>query len=302
MDTGLLSAMLNSMRRPRSPAYRAARVLILLIVIGSVAGFVVRQMSFIDQQMIYFPERTLSATPADVGLDYEDVFLTASDGVKVHGWFVPGELRTTLLWFHGNAGNIGDRVENLSLLKQRLGVGVFMLDYRGYGRSEGKPSEKGLYLDADAAIGYLANERELSLEDDVVLFGRSLGSAVAVGIAARHQVRAVILESGFPSVRAMTERAYPFLPSAMLLSLVEARYDSASKLPSVHAPVMVLHGDRDQTVSIVMGEELFEAANEPKRFYTISGADHNDTYHVGGEPYFEALREFVLGAGEPSVE
>tara|TARA_B100001971_G_scaffold67532_1_gene62178 strand:+ start:1051 stop:1818 length:768 start_codon:yes stop_codon:yes gene_type:complete len=254
-------------------------------------------MTFIDQKMIYYPERTIAATPADVGLEYEDAFLTTSDGVKIHGWWAPGGSKTTLLWFHGNGGNIGDRVENLLLLHDRLGVSVFILDYRGYGRSEGKPSEKGLYLDAEAAVEYLTREHGLSVADDVVVFGRSLGCGVAVEVAARHQVRAVILESGFPSVQAMVDRTYPFLPSSMLLSLVEARYDSASKLPDVHAPVMVLHGDRDQTVSIAMGEELFESANEPRRFYTISGADHNDTYHVGGEAYFEALREFLLDLG-----
>ena len=288
------SIALSAMWGLRNAVRSVARVLILLIVVGSAAGFLARQMTFIDQQMIYFPQRTLAATPADAGLEYEDVFLTASDGVGIHGWYVPGERSITLLWFHGNAGNIGDRVENLLLLNRHLRVGVFIIDYRGYGRSEGKPSEKGFYLDAEAAMEYLRGERGLDPENDIVLFGRSLGCGVAVEMAARHRVRAVILESGFPSVRVMAKRIYPFLPSAMLLSLVEARYDSVSKLPKVHAPVMVLHGERDLTVPIELGEELFEAANQPKRFYTIRGADHNDTYHAGGEPYFDALREFVL--------
>ena len=283
---------LAAMRRIRTGVQRVARVLILLVVVGSAGGFLARQMTFIDRQMIYFPQRTLSATPADAGLAFDDVFLTTSDGVRIHGWYVPGERRATLLWFHGNAGNISHRVENLLQLNRYLGVSVFIVDYRGYGRSDGKPSEKGLYLDAEAAIEYLTGERGLALEDDVILFGRSLGAGVAVEMAVRHRVRAVILESGFPSVRAMVKQIYPFLPSAMLLSLVEARYDSASKLPNVRAPVMVLHGDRDRTVPIELGVELFEAANEPKRFYTIRGAAHNDTYQVGGVPYFEALREF----------
>ena len=282
-----------AMRRLRTAVASVARVLILLIVVGSAGGFLARQMTFIDRQMIYFPQRTLAATPADAGLDYEDIFLTASDGVRIHGWYVPGEQSTTLLWFHGNAGNIGDRVENLLQLNRHVGVSVLILDYRGYGRSDGKPSEKGLYLDAEAAIEYLVTERGLVPETDLVLFGRSMGCGVAVEMATRHRVRAVILESGFPSVRAMAKRVYPFLPSAMLLSLVEARYDSLSKLPNVRAPVMVLHGDRDLTVPIELGVELFEAANDPKRFYRIQGAAHNDTYHVGGEPYFEALREFI---------
>ena len=269
----------------------------MLLVVGAASALVARVFTIIDRQLIYFPERELAASPADVGLDFDDVFLTTSDGTSLHGWYVPGEQRTTLLWFHGNAGNIGDRVENLLLLNRRVGVSVFIFDYRGYGRSDGKPSESGLYLDAEAAIEYLTGELGLALQDDVILFGRSLGAAVAVEIAVRHRVRAVILESGFPSVRAMAKRVYPFLPSSLLIRLVEARFDSLSKMPTVHAPVMVLHGDRDSTVPFELGQELFEAANDPKRFYRIEGAEHNDTYHVGGEPYFEALREFVLSAG-----
>ncbi len=266
---------------------------ILLIVVGTLGGFLARQMTFIDQQMIYFPERGLTASPVDAGLDFEDVFFTASDGVRLHGWHVPGRGTTTLIWFHGNAGNISHRVENILQLNRHLGVNVFIFDYRGYGRSEGKPSESGFYLDAEAAIDYLVNERGLEAETDLVLFGRSLGCGVAVEMATRRRVRGVILESGFGSVRVMAKRIYPFLPSGLLLSLVEARYDSLSKLPKVHAPVMVLHGDRDSTVPIELGEEMFEAANEPKRFYTIEGASHNDTYYVGGEPYFDALLEFI---------
>ena len=272
---------------------RVARLAAVLLILGVASAVAVRVFTIIDRHTIYFPERELTASPADVGLEFDDVFLTASDGTRLHGWYVPGDGPTTLVWFHGNAGNISHRVENLLQLNRRLGVNVFIFDYRGYGRSDGKPSEKGLYLDAEAAIEYLVRDRGLDPETDLVMFGRSLGAAVAVEMATRHRVRAVILESGFPSVRAMAKRVFPFVPSAMLLSLVEARYDSLSKLPNVRAPVMVLHGDRDLTVPIELGVELYEAANDPKRFYRIQGADHNDTYHVGGEPYFEALRDFV---------
>ena len=272
---------------------RVARLAAALLILGTASAVTLRVFTIIDRHTIYFPERELTASPADVGLEFDDVFLTASDGTSLHGWYVPGDGPTTLVWFHGNAGNISHRVENLLQLNRRLGVNVFIFDYRGYGRSDGKPSEKGLYLDAEAAIEYLVRDRGLDPETDLVMFGRSLGAAVAVEMATRHRVRAVILESGFPSVRAMAKRVFPFVPSAMLLSLVEARYDSLSKLPNVRAPVMVLHGDRDLTVPIELGVELYEAANDPKRFYRIQGADHNDTYHVGGEPYFEALRDFV---------
>ncbi|MCH7801621.1 MAG: alpha/beta hydrolase, partial [Chloroflexi bacterium] len=171
------------------------------------AGISMCQMSYIDQQMIYFPDKELIATPADVGLEYEDVDLTASDGTKIHGWHVPGEGRITLLWFHGNAGNISHRVDNILMLNRTLGVNIMIIDYRGYGRSQGKPSEDGLYQDAEAAIEFLVSQRGVSQETELVLFGRSLGAGVAVEMAVRHRARAVILESGFTSVRDMAQRA-----------------------------------------------------------------------------------------------
>ena len=269
-----------------------ATVAVILVAVG----ISMRQMSFIDQQMIYFPDKELIATPADVGLEYEDVDLTASDSTRLHGWYVPGEGRITLLWFHGNAGNISHRVDNILMLNRTLGVNIMIIDYRGYGRSKGKPSEVGLYQDAEAAIEHLGSQRGVDPERELVLFGRSLGAGVAVEMAVRHRVRAVILESGFTSVRDMAQRAFPFLPMGLLIHAVEARYDTISKIGNVNAPVMVLHGDRDEIVPFELGEELFEAASDPKTFYRIQGAGHNDTYHVGGEPYFEALRGFVLSA------
>jgi hypothetical protein len=181
------------------------------------------------------------------------------------------------------------------MLNRTLGVNIMILDYRGYGRSEGSPSENGLYLDAEAAFEFLVSDRGVDSETELILFGRSLGAAVAVELAARHRVRGVILESGFTSVKDMAQRIYPFLPMGLLINAVQARYDTISKIGNVTAPVMVLHGDRDEIVPFELGEELFEAASEPKTFYRIRGAVHNDTYHVGGESYFEALREFVVG-------
>ena len=173
---------------------RVARLGAVLLILGTASAVAVRVFTIIDRHTIYFPERELTASPADVGLEFDDVFLTASDGTSLHGWYVPGDGPTTLVWFHGNAGNISHRVENLLQLNRRLGVSVFIFDYRGYGRSDGKPSEKGLYLDAEAAIEYLTGELGLALEDDVILFGRSLGCGVAVEMATRYRVRAIILE------------------------------------------------------------------------------------------------------------
>ena len=281
--------MRRGLRTVARSAVKTLAVMLALLVIA--VG--VRHMSFLDQMMVYFPERELSTTPANVGLAFEDVSLTAADGTKLHGWHVPGESRTTLLWLHGNAGNISHRVDNIAMLIQKTGLGVFIIDYRGYGRSEGKPSEKGLYMDAEAAFEHMTTDLGLDPEEDIVLFGRSLGVGVAVEMATRHRVRSVVVESGFTSVREMSKSSGMGALSILLLPLIDARYDSLSKIGSALSPVMVIHGDRDEMVPFEMAEKLFAAASEPKRFHAIPGASHNDTYVVGGEAYFEALRDFV---------
>ena len=281
--------MRRGLRSVTRPAVKS--LVFLLVVLAIAAG--VRYMSFLDQMMVYFPERKLTATPADLGFPFEDVSLTAADGTKLHGWHVPGESRTTLLWLHGNAGNISHRVDNIAMLRRNTGLGAFIIDYRGYGQSEGKPSEKGLYMDAEAALDHMTSDLGLDPGEEIILFGRSLGVGVAVEMATRHRVRSVVLESGFTSVREMSKSSGMGVLSILLLPLIDARYDSLSKIGSALSPVMVMHGDRDDIVPFEMAEKLYAAAPEPKRFYPIPGASHNDTYVAGGEAYFGALREFI---------
>ena len=267
--------------------------LLLLVVVGIVMGVLVRQMSILDRLMVYFPERELSSTPTEVGLQFNDVYLTTADGVQIHAWYVPGESKTTLLWLHGNAGNIGHRVENIAVLNKLTGFGVLIVDYRGYGLSEGSPSERGLYSDAEAGFKYLVSEVGLNPVEDIVLFGRSLGVGVAAEMATRHAVRCVILESGFTSVISMAGASRPDWLVYALMPFVGARYDTLAKISRVKSPVMIVHGDRDEIVPFQMAEELFEAARDPKRFHVVKGAMHNDVYERGGAAYFQALREFI---------
>ena len=262
--------------------------LLALLALGA------RQTNLLDKQLVFFPDREVMSTPGDAGLVYEDVTFTASDGVKLHGWFVPGDGKRVIIWFHGNAGNIGHRVENLVLMRERLKVSVFLFDYRGYGNSEGAPSERGLYLDAEAALEYTKTRSGLEADEGIVYFGRSLGAAVAVELATRYPPRALVLESPFTSIQGMAQKVYPVVSKVVPLGLVvQSRFDALAKIGQVRTPVMVLHGDQDDMIPIEMGRELFEAANEPKAFYAIRGASHNDTYAVGGVPYFDALRAFV---------
>ncbi len=256
-------------------------------------GIAVRQTEILDKLLIYFPQRDLSATPAEVGMDYSHVYLTTADGIQIHGWHVPGESDATLLWFHGNAGNISNRVDNIAVLNRLTGLGVLIVDYRGYGLSDGSPSEKGLYLDAEAAFDYLVSDLGLDPVEDIVLFGRSLGVGVAAEMATRHAVRCVILESGFTSIIDMAKGTYPDWFVYALMPFIDSRYDTLSKIDGIMSPVMIVHGESDEIVPFYMAEQLFEAAREPKRLHPVRGAMHNNLYERGGAAYFRTLKEFI---------
>ena len=279
---------------------RVARALALALVVLALGVFVARQFNLLDKQLVFFPSKVIQSSPGDLGLAYEEARFETEDGVDLHGWFVPGTEpateATTLLWFHGNAGNIGDRVENLLLLNQAVDVNIFIFDYRGYGLSEGSSSEKGMYLDAEAAIAYLRSRPEVTNDSDLVLFGRSIGAAVAVEMATRHDIRGLILESPFTSLRAMARLTHPVLSRIVPFGLVvQSRYESLGKMPHVNSPVLVIHGKADETVPVEMGLELFEAASYPKRLHLVDGAGHNDVYLLGGDGYFNAIKAFIEG-------
>ena len=256
----------------------------------------------VERFFIYHPTREIFLTPGALGVAFEDVHFEASDGVKLHGWFVPARAggpgapggaggageTPTLIWFHGNGGNLSHRVENIALLHQKVAANIFIFDYRGYGRSEGTPSEEGTYRDAEGAVRYLLSRKDVD-EDRLIHFGRSLGASVALEEALRRPPAGMILESPFTSVGAMAQKLY-LLPIGRFL---KTRYDNLSKIKKFRLPLLVLHGDRDGIVPLSMGRALFEAANDPKDFYVIKGAGHNDSYVTGGEAYFRRLASFI---------
>lgn len=246
----------------------------------------------IENRFIFFPEKEILETPMDIGLAYEDLYLLTSDGIKINGWFVPfSGARTTLLWFHGNAGNLSHRVDQLRHIHRQLKLNILMIDYREYGRSEGVVTEKGTYQDALTSYDYLLTRTDIDPKR-IVIFGQSLGAAVAVELAMQRKVSGLILEAPFTSIKDMARATLPWLPIGPLLT---TRYDSLSKISRIETPLLILHGDRDEIVPYSQGQRLFQAAREPKTFYTIAGAGHNDTYVVGGEPYFEAIAHFIEG-------
>ncbi len=250
-------------------------------------------MSLLDHLFVYHPYpweardwRKLS------GLPLEEVWFPSPDGKKLFGWYVEQQAPSAvLLWCHGNAGNMTHRLDNLQAL-YRLGLSVFLFDYRGYGRSQGRPSEEGLYLDALGAHEYLTQVRRIRPER-LVIFGRSLGAAVAGSLAAQRAARGLLLESAFPSIEAVARYHYMGLPVHWLLG---AAFRLDERLPHLSLPKLFVHGDRDDIIPIELGQRTFEAAKPPKEFYIVRGADHNNIPSVGGKAYFAKLSEFITSA------
>lgn len=263
------------------------------VAVGIVVGLVLVAVLIrtFENRMIFFPPRYPEgfASPEAYGLRPEEVWLTAADGIRLNAYFLPApESCKVLLWFHGNAENIGMELAQLKSLA-RLGANILAVDYRGYGKSEGSPDEAGVYRDAEAAYRYLAEARRF-VPKNICVYGHSLGGAVAVELASRHECGGLIVESSFTSVPEMARHVYR-LP--LLEYVPRSRFDSLAKIARVRAPVLIVHGTRDRVIPFEMGRRLYEAAHEPKAFMPIEGAGHDDPYVVGGEKYFERLRAFV---------
>ncbi|WP_031387525.1 alpha/beta hydrolase [Desulfonatronum thiodismutans] len=263
---------------------------ILLLLYLGLAGWV-----FVRQDaLVFLPTAEISLTPADAGWEYDDLTLSTSDGVNINAWFVPVEdARGVVLFCHGNAGNIGHRLDSIRIFRD-LGLSVLIFDYRGFGRSEGRPSESGTYLDAQAAWAFLVEEKGVEPER-IIVFGRSLGGAVAGHLAAHAGQEkppgALILESTFTSLPDMAARLYPFLPVRWL---AKYSYNTLGRLGDVHAPVLVVHSPEDEIIPYAHGQALYAAAPEPKMFLEISGG-HNSGFLSSGAGYVEGLRSFLEG-------
>lgn len=254
------------------------------------------QMEALLNQYIFYPEKTLWRTPADIGLPYETIWLRTEDGVRIHGWLIPHiDAPATILFFHGNAGTIADRLDNARLLYE-AGWQIFLLDYRGFGRSEGTPSEQGTYRDARAVWEWARTE----LRGYLVLFGRSLGGAVAIWLAAQEDVTptALIVENTFTRGRDITQQV---LPIPGLAHLLPDFYPSIDRIKRITCPKLIIHGEEDELIPVEHGRRLYEAAPPPKDLYLVPGGHHNDTWLVGGQAYLDRLSSFINSAiGEES--
>lgn len=259
-----------------------AFAILLLVVLLVTALLVARQ-----DKLIFFPDGRRRAEPAQYGLAAEALSLRAADGVVLDGWWIRGAGKTALVYYPGNAGNIGDRLERTKLLAGALGLDVFLVDYRGYGRSGGSPTEEGLY--ADGLAVYEAAVSKGFPAERIVLFGESLGCAVAVETALRKPCAGLILEAPFLSVAAMARHHYPGIPAFF----IRLRFDSDEKIARLTVPKLIAQAERDEIVPPRQTMRLFELAAPPKTYFVIQGASHNDTYLAGGQAYLDAWKRFL---------
>lgn len=261
-------------------------LLVLFLAYAGLCAFV-----YVAQpRLVFFPDTRIGQTPADHGLAYEDVHMNTEDGETIHGWYVPAEgAAKHVLFLHGNAGNISHRPNTIAMLN-RMEHAVLIVDYRGYGHSSGRPSEAGTYHDAAAAWDHLTVTRQVNPQD-IVIYGRSLGGAIAVWLAAERDPAGLIIESTFSRMADMGVYHYPYLPARLLTRI---RYDSVARIADVRCPVFSAHSRDDELVPFELGKALADAAPTLERFVVLNGG-HNEAFFNGGTEYQQLLDAFIRG-------
>jgi fermentation-respiration switch protein FrsA (DUF1100 family) len=279
-EASRLDAIRRTRRRRRIAAVLLVPVILYVLMVGHCMIF--------EESLIFFPSRYPAGewNPAD--LQFEDADFKSADGTRLHGWYVAHPAPVAVILFsHGNAGNLSHRADTVRVLNELVGASVLIYDYRGYGRSQGRPEEKGVVEDARAARAWLA-EREGIEPQEIVLMGRSLGGAVSVDLA-QDGARGLVLESTFTSIPDMAAVHYPWLP---FRRLIRNRFDANAKIGAYKGPLLQSHGNADRIVPFEVGRRLHEAANEPKQFLVIEAGDHNDPQPL---EYYDVLIEFLDG-------
>ena len=259
------------------------------ILLISAVYLVICLLLFLFQRyLIYFPDKNIVLTPEHIGLSYEDITLTTSDQESIHAWWIPADTSGPVLLFcHGNAGNISHRLESIQIF-HALGLNVIIFDYRGFGRSSGTPDEKGTYQDAESVWNYIIDMKRFQSEQ-IVVFGRSLGTGIASWLARQHQPGALILESSYTSLPDLGARIYPYFPVRLL---ARHHYPTIEHLSHITCPVLFIHSPDDEIMPFALGKENFRQANEPKQFLEIQGS-HNDGFIVSGQVYRQQIRTFL---------
>jgi uncharacterized protein len=237
---------------------------------------------------MYYPEKKINATPADIGLKFESIHLKTKDLAAIAGWWIPSvNERGVILLSHGNTGNISDCMESIKIFN-RLKLSIFIYDYRGYGESKGTPSEEGTYLDAEASWFYLINGRKIA-EEKIIVFGRSLGGSISAWLADIHTPGMLIIESSFISLVDVANDRHPWFPGKLAFG---ESYSTGTHLINIKCPVLIIHSKDDKISPYIQGEKLFQAANEPKELLVISGS-HNDGFMESLVKYESGIDSFI---------
>jgi fermentation-respiration switch protein FrsA (DUF1100 family) len=258
-----------------------------IIFIAIILIFLLGYFRYFEHRSLYFPTKEIETLPNNIDLSYEDVYLKTDDGMRLNAWLVPAKhSRYTVLFCHGNGGNISHRIEKIEILN-RLGLDVFIFDYRGYGRSSGRPSENGLHKDVRAVYNYLVSERKVS-PDSIILYGESLGGAVAIDLARTESVKALITEATFSSTKDVSRTIYPFLPTF----LISSRFDSARKIKDVNIPKLIIHSKNDEIIPFGQSIKLFEVSPEPKKHLVLIGS-HNTCFLDSKDLYVSGINDFL---------
>ncbi|MBU0467868.1 MAG: alpha/beta hydrolase [Candidatus Omnitrophica bacterium] len=260
----------------------------LLIYLAVFLFLFVLYVRYLEQKSLFYPKKDILVKPDSIGLSYEDIYFKTKSGIVLNGWLVEGspQSKAVMLFFHGNAGNIGDRLTKLNYFAQ-MGINVFIIDYRGYGKSEGSPNEEGLYEDATAAFDYLVSRKDLDPEK-IIAYGVSLGGAVAVDLASNRNVAALIVDSSFSNAKGMAKKILPLVPGF----IIKTKLDSLSKISRIEQPKLFLHSPQDEVVPFALGRKLYESAPEPKEFVELSGG-HNDNHLEDESNYKQKIKLFI---------
>lgn len=269
--------------------------LILTCVAIAILPVIFKKMNLIENihsSFIFYPSKEVYSSPSQEGIEYKEVFIKTKDGETLHGYFLPsplGQTNKTIIYLHGNAENVSTWYQAPAEIQKEVPVNALIVDYRGYGKSTGKPTIEGVVIDAEAMYQYLIDKGFKS--EDISIYGRSIGGAIALELASRVKVKSVVVQSSFTSLVDIAKELYPFIPKV----IVNGKFwNSKELIKKINCPVLISHGDRDEIVSVNHSYKLYEVANEPKKLIILKGASHNDISSYFNEEYFQALKEIFL--------
>ena len=247
----------------------------------------------LHNSLIFYPSKEFYSSPAQEGIEHEEVFIETLDGQELYGYFFPGRRSPgtspadkVVIYLHGNAQNVGDWYPACTEIQKHVPINFLLVDYRGYGKSTGKPTIEGVVRDAQSMYKFLIKRGYVS--DDISLYGRSIGGAIALELAVREKVKSVVVQSSFSSLRDIAKEVYPFIPEALIKNNF---WNSKELIKKINVPVLISHGDKDEIVPISHSYKLYEFANEPKKLIVLKGASHNEISKYLNEEYFNVLKE-----------